>query len=125
MLSSHAWCWVSDLSVWRVRIVGLLAPHGDAPPLHFAAPEHQCCWSGPAGKNHPLLRVGTKQGRTGTWQVPGGVYNSRTYPATFAVPGKDTPSSKSAWYFLVRADLERVALLWGSAGIGVPGWCGV
>lgn len=39
-------------------------------------------------------------------------------PATFGVPEKDTPSSKSAFYFPVRADLERVALLGWSAGFG-------
>lgn len=40
------------------------------------------------------------------------------YPATFAVPEKYTPSSKPAFYFRARADLELVALLEWSTGFG-------
>lgn len=40
------------------------------------------------------------------------------YPATFGVPEKYTPSSKPAFYFPARAELELVALLEWSTGFG-------
>lgn len=61
-LSLHALCWVLDLGAMWVRATGLLAPHGDTPPLHpTPAPSlGQCFWNSLAGKNYLLLHTGTK-----------------------------------------------------------------